>query len=154
VPAHYGCSVPTLWRVRTSRRGFTHSSYAGAAAPRQDSEAEVGDVIERVLNVEEEARRIVAEAEQEAQAILDRAHAEAQQIESAARERARREADDLLSAKARVLEEQRQKAIREEQQRLPSVEGIAPARLEEAVRFAVGVVAGEAAASGEADKVT
>lgn len=114
----------------------------------------MGDVIERVLNVEEEARRIVAEAEQEAQAILDRAHAEAQQIESAARERARREADDLLSAKARVLEERRQKAIQEEQQRLPSVEGIDPASMEKAVRFAVGVVAGEAAASGEADKAT
>ena len=114
----------------------------------------MGDVIERVLNVEEEARRIVAQAQQEAQAALDRAHAEAQQIESAARERARREADELFSTKARALEEQREEAIREEQQRLPSVDSIDPAKLEKAVRFAVGVLAGEAAGAGEAGKAT
>jgi vacuolar-type H+-ATPase subunit H len=112
----------------------------------------MGDVIERVLNVEEEARRIVAQAEQEAQAALDRAHAEAQRIESEARERARREADELLSAKARALEGQREEAIREEQQRLPSVDSIDPVRWEEAVEFAVRVITGEMAGEGEDQK--
>ena len=56
----------------------------------------MSDVIQRLLEVEKEARRIIAEAELQASETLSRANDEARAIKAEARGEGRREADQFL----------------------------------------------------------
>jgi vacuolar-type H+-ATPase subunit H len=101
----------------------------------------VADVIERLLGVEQEARRVIARAEEEAAGTVDRAREEARHIVAEGHEQARREAEELLAATARTLQQEKEGRVEEEKGRLPSADSLDPVKLEEAVRFAVGVIA-------------
>lgn len=102
----------------------------------------MSDVIERLLSVEQEARRIIAQAEKDADEALERAREEGGRIESEGHAETRRQAEEVLSTAERSLREQKEEAIRQESERLPSADSIDAAELGKAVRFAVGVIAG------------
>ncbi|MCK4376343.1 MAG: hypothetical protein KAX19_13485 [Candidatus Brocadiae bacterium] len=101
----------------------------------------MSDVIERLLEVEQQARRIIAEAEREAARTVDRARQEARRIAAEGREEARRQAEQLVAHNARALQEQKEKLIEQERRRLPSAQSIGGEELAKAVEFAVRVIA-------------
>lgn len=105
------------------------------------------DVIQRLLEVEKEARRIIAEAEDEAAQTVDRARDEARRIIADGRKQAQTEAEELSNRQVQTLQQQKEERLQQEKARLPSADGIDRQRLANAVEFVRQVVAyGEATA--------
>ena len=101
----------------------------------------MSDVIERLLEVEKEARQVIAQAEQEAADTTARAREQARRIVAESREEARRQAEDLHNREVRALQEQKQERIRQERAKLPSADSIDPEKLDESVAFVVRTIA-------------
>ncbi len=101
----------------------------------------MSDVIERLLEVERQARRIIADAEQKADETVSQAREEARRIVADSREEARRDADELLQREVRALQERKSERIAEESGKLASPDSVSPEKLKEAVEFVVNVIA-------------
>jgi DNA mismatch repair protein MutS2 len=101
----------------------------------------VSDIIERLLEVEKEARQIIARAEKEAAEAVEKARDEARQIVAESRRLAREEADKLLESQATELDKQRDERLRREESQLPSPDSIDRRKLADAVEFVVRAVA-------------
>jgi vacuolar-type H+-ATPase subunit H len=102
----------------------------------------LSDVIDRLLQVEQDARRTIAEAEEEAERMVAAAREEARHMEAEGREAARQEADAMREDSARRLKEAADARIAEERAKLESAEKVDPETLDRAVRFAADIVAG------------
>jgi vacuolar-type H+-ATPase subunit H len=101
----------------------------------------LSDVIDRLLQVERDARRIIAEAEEEAARTVDEARSDARHTESEGREAARQEAEQIRRESARKVKEAEEARIEEERGRLPSAEDADPEAVERAARFAADTIA-------------
>jgi len=101
----------------------------------------VTDFIDRLLEVEKQARQIIARADRDAAAAVAEGRAEAKRIVAEAREQARREAEELIAGEARELAERRQKLIDKERAKLPRLAGQDQKKLAEAVDMVVRAVA-------------
>jgi vacuolar-type H+-ATPase subunit H len=101
----------------------------------------VSDIIERLLEVEKQARQIIARAEKEAAEEVEKAREEARQIVADSRRQAREEADRLLQEQAAELDGQREERIQREQSELPSPDSIDRQKLADAIEFVVGAIA-------------
>jgi vacuolar-type H+-ATPase subunit H len=101
----------------------------------------VSDVIEHVLEAERQARRILEEAEQESGEIIERARQEARRLVTSSREHARHQAEELRKTNARALQQQNEKRIAAERNKLASVDQMDEEALNAAADFAVNVVA-------------
>ena len=101
----------------------------------------MSNVIERLLEVERQARHVIAEAERQAAQTVDEAQAQARRLVAEGRKKAQADADEMLAGQARELEEDRQARLREEASRLPSAETMDPQKLGKAVQFVVKTVA-------------
>jgi len=101
----------------------------------------VSDVIERLLDVEHEARRLIARAEGEAEQALERAREEGRRIVAEGHEEAQRQAQEIVDRTERALEQQMAERLDEEKKRLPSAEQVDASRLARAVELAVDIVA-------------
>ena len=101
----------------------------------------MSDVIERLLEVEQRARRIIADAEAGAAQTIDRAREEARTIVEQGREEARRQAEQLVSSNAQALAEGKDRCLAEAKAGLPSADALGQDALERAARFAVNVIA-------------
>jgi vacuolar-type H+-ATPase subunit H len=101
--------------------------------------------MQNLLRVEKEARRIIAQAEKDAAAAIEKAREKARQIAAAGRDEARRQADELLSATDKKLEARRGERLERERAALSSTGGPDRASLEAAADIIVRAVAhGEA----------
>ena len=101
----------------------------------------MSDVIERLLDVEHEARRLIAAAEGEAEQALDGAREEGRRIVAEGHEEAQRQAQEIVDRTERALQQQMAERLDEEKKRLPSAEQVDASRLARAVEVAVGTVA-------------
>ena len=101
----------------------------------------MSDVIERLLEVEQEARRLIAQGEREAEEAVEHAREEARRIVSEGHEEARRRAQEILDRTSEALQKQTAERVEEEKARLPLADGVDPGRLAEAVQFVVSLVA-------------
>ncbi len=101
----------------------------------------MSETIQRLLEIEQQARRIIEEAEEDADRIVAEAREQARRIRSEGREDARQRAQEMIDRNAEELRRQRRRRVREEQERLPSPEDLAPEKLDEAARLAVRVIA-------------
>jgi len=102
----------------------------------------VSDVIDRLLEVEREARAVIEKAEQEAGQLVENAREEARRIVEEGHEEGRRRAEEILQESVRRLDEQRKERLERERARLPSAEGVDEAVLNKTADFVVGVIAG------------
>lgn len=101
----------------------------------------MSDIIERLLEVEKEARQIIAGAEREAGDTVSRAREQARRIIADAREEARRQAEELFDRQVRTLQEQKEERVKQERGRLPSADSVAPDKLNEAVGLVTRAIA-------------
>ena len=100
----------------------------------------MSDVIQRLLDVEKEARRIIARAEAEAASTASRAGEQARKVSVEAREKARGEADDLYRLNA--LAARREARLAQAKAELPTPDSLDPDGLAKAAHFIVAVVSG------------
>jgi vacuolar-type H+-ATPase subunit H len=101
----------------------------------------VSDIIERLLEVEHQARLIIAQAEHDADKAGEEARNRARQILQEGREDAHRRAQQILDANERELEQRRQERLGEERSRLRSPADVPPEALAEAVEVVVAAIA-------------
>lgn len=101
----------------------------------------MSDVIERLLDVEHEARRLIAQAERETEQALDQAREEGRRIVAEGHEEAQQKGQEIVERAETALQQRMTERIEQEKRGLPSAERIDPARLARAVETAVGVVA-------------
>jgi len=101
----------------------------------------VSDVIERLLEVEKQARRIIAEAEQKADQTVSQAREEGRRIIADSRQKARRDADELFQREADAIEDRKNQRIKQESSKLPSADSVSPEKLKEAADFVANVIA-------------
>jgi vacuolar-type H+-ATPase subunit H len=101
----------------------------------------VSDLIRRLLQVEQEARRIIAEAEQGAERVKEEARQEARRVVAEAREAAQQQCERDVRQKADAWEKQRQERLRQARAHLPTVNDTDPRALKEAVGLVVRAVA-------------
>jgi vacuolar-type H+-ATPase subunit H len=101
----------------------------------------VSDVIEKLLEVERQARQIIAEAEQQAAQVLGKAQEDARQVGADGRRDAQHEAADLLKRQAEEMERQRQQRLEQEKARLPAADSMDRQKLAEGIDFVVQAVA-------------
>jgi V/A-type H+-transporting ATPase subunit G/H len=99
------------------------------------------DVLGKLLEVEKDARRIIAESESEAEQILADARAEAGRIVAEAREEGRHRAAEFLATHQQELERKKQARLDQERSHLPDVDSLPPEALQEAVQVIVRAVA-------------
>lgn len=103
------------------------------------------DILSKLLEVEKEARGILAQAERDADAAMEKAREEARDVRLKGREQARTKADELVDEASAELDEKRRKRLEEERAKLPTAGGLEPERLAEAAEVIVKAVAyGEA----------
>jgi len=102
----------------------------------------VSDLIHRLLEVEGEARKIIADAEQQAAQTLSRATEQARRIRAQAREEGRREAERFLEQASEALRERHESQIEKARAGLPSPESVDREQVKKAVRFIVDVITG------------
>jgi vacuolar-type H+-ATPase subunit H len=102
----------------------------------------VSDVIQRLLEVEKDARRILTEAEQQAAAMLSRANEEARSARAEARDKGRRDADEFVKQKTEELQERYAARVEAAKAQLPSPGNLDPDEVREAARYVVNVVSG------------
>lgn len=102
----------------------------------------MSDVIGRLLEVEKEARQIIADAEQKAGAVLSRANDEARAAKAEARTEGRRQADQFIKQKTEELRQRYQEQVERARAKLPAPGSLKPDEVRQAVRFAVDVISG------------
>jgi vacuolar-type H+-ATPase subunit H len=100
----------------------------------------LSDVIERLLDVEHEARRLIARAEHEAEQALERAREEGRRILAEGSDEAQRKTQEIVEGAQKALQQRMAERLKDEEKELPSAERIDPARLARAVETAVAVV--------------
>lgn len=99
------------------------------------------DPIERLLEVEQQAQQIIAQAREEAAATMERARTEAQRIGAEARQRARAEAGEAVSRRHAEAEREREAALRSAAEEAPDVGLLDEQKLRRAVERIVEAVA-------------
>ena len=104
----------------------------------------MSDVIQRLLEVERNARRIISDAEREAARTVEEARREARRIVAEGRQAAQREADEDLRERVEQWEREKQARLDAEAGKLLSPEQLDPGAMARAVDFVVQVVAGQA----------
>jgi vacuolar-type H+-ATPase subunit H len=102
----------------------------------------LSDVIDRLLQVEQDARRTIAEAEEEAERMVAEAREDARHMEAEGREAARQEAEAMREVSGRKLKEAAEARVAEERAKLESAGTVRPEKLDEAARFAADIIAG------------
>ncbi len=101
----------------------------------------MSDLIRKLLQVEQEARQIIAEAEQGAERLKEEARQEARRVVAEAREAAQQQCEQDVRQKVDAWEKQRQDRVREARGHLPAVNDTDPGVLKEAVGLIVKAVA-------------
>ena len=100
----------------------------------------MGDVIERLLEVEQQARRVIADAERQAAKTVDRARDEARTVLEQGRIAARRQADELLASGIKSLEDERRCTVEAARAGRPSPESLPEDAIRDAARSVVSVI--------------
>jgi vacuolar-type H+-ATPase subunit H len=103
----------------------------------------VQDVIAKMVAVETEAKRLVAEAEAEARSLVQTAGQQAERERGAALEAARGQARDLLATARREADEERTRILAAGQEATARLVQISPQRLAEAAEMMVRAALGE-----------
>ena len=103
----------------------------------------MSDVIERLLDVEKEARKIIADAEQQANAALSKANDEARAAKAEARTDGRRQADQFIKQKTEELRQSYQQRVDSAKAKLPTPESVDAGQVRQAARFVVDVISGQ-----------
>jgi len=101
----------------------------------------VSQIIERLLEVEKEARQTIAQADRQATQTIEDAHAEARRSIVQSREQTQAEARKLLDDRMLELQTQREERLAQEQPLLPNAESIDRRKLAKAVEFVVRTIA-------------
>jgi len=101
----------------------------------------VSDVIERLLEVESRARRLIAEAERDAARTVDEARRQAQQTAKSAREEAKRKADELLATGLDAARKDMNEKLERQKAQLPPADAAEPRAVEQAVDLVARVIA-------------
>jgi vacuolar-type H+-ATPase subunit H len=99
------------------------------------------DVLSKLLEVEKEARRIIADADADADSILEEARSEAARIVAEARREGREQADALVAEHQQELARRKQERLERERAQLPNVEELPPQALQDAVEVIIQAVA-------------
>ena len=99
------------------------------------------DAIERLLEVEEQAKRIVAQAEEEAARILAEAHRRGEQVQEEAAAAARLEAEGIIRAAREQAEQSRKEMLQAAAQDSPGDGQLDVAKARKAVDRIARVVA-------------
>ena len=101
----------------------------------------MSDVVQRLLEVEEEAKSIIEQARQEASRLVEDARQEAQRTLEQSRLAARAEAEEIVRAREQEARDERQRALDEAGRSAVSIESVDPDRLRRAVDRVVRVIA-------------
>ena len=101
----------------------------------------MSETIERLLQVEEKAKQIIAEARQQGAETAERARREAQQLLGESRERAMAEAEAIIGGSRDEAEKETLGALRRAAEQAPCVEDVDQEKLRQAVRRIVRVIA-------------
>ncbi|MDP6106842.1 MAG: hypothetical protein QGI33_00190 [Candidatus Brocadiia bacterium] len=101
----------------------------------------MSDVVQRLLQVEEEAKSIIEQARQEASSLVEDARLEARRTVDQSRLAARAEADEIVRAREQEARDERQRALDEAGRSAVSIESTDPDRLKHAVDRVVQVIA-------------
>jgi vacuolar-type H+-ATPase subunit H len=107
----------------------------------------VSDVIQRLLEVEKEARGILTDAEQQAAATLSKANEQARAVRADGREQSRQHADKFVAEKTEELNRQYEVRLEEAKAGLPTARSLDADEVQKAARFVVGVISGQASDS-------
>jgi len=103
----------------------------------------MGDPIQRLLAVEQKARALLAQAEQDATGTVEAARRHAHDVVAEALQAARAEADEALGAAHERAEGERDESLKRAADEAPGIEEADPERVEAAVDMVVRVVTGE-----------
>lgn len=101
----------------------------------------MSDVVQRLLQVEEEAKSIIEQARQEATKLVDDARQEARCTVEQSRRAARAEAEEIVRAREQEARDERQRALDEAGRSAVNIESVDPDRLKRAVDRVVQVIA-------------
>jgi len=105
----------------------------------------VSDVIQKLLEVEKEARGLLTEAEQKAAHTLSKANEQARAVKSEGREEGRLQADKFVKDKGDELRRQYESRLAEVKAGLPSPEDLDPDEVKKAAHFVVRIISGQGA---------
>ncbi len=105
----------------------------------------MSDVIQKLLEVEKEARGLLVEAEQKAAEMMSEANAQARAVKSKGREEGRLQADKFVKDREDELSRQYESRLQEEKSGLPSPKDLDPDDLKNAARFVVSIISGQRA---------
>ncbi len=105
----------------------------------------MSDVIQKLLEVEKEARGLLTEAEQKAAHKLSEANAQARKVKSEGREEGRLQADKFVNDRTEELRRQYESHLAEEKAGLPSAEDLDPDEVKRVARFVVRIISGQGA---------
>ncbi len=100
------------------------------------------EIIRHILEIEEQAKKIVEDSRKKAGAIIENAHAEARRIGENSRTQARLQAADILQNSLRTAEETKTKRLDEIRRNAPCAENIEPEPRSAAVKKSADIIAG------------
>lgn len=101
----------------------------------------MSDVVQRLLQVEEEAKNIIEQARHEATKLVEDARQEARRTVEESRRAARAEAEEIVRAREQEARDETQRALDEAGRSAVSIESVDPDRLKHAVERVVRVIA-------------
>jgi vacuolar-type H+-ATPase subunit H len=103
----------------------------------------VSDVIDRLLEVEKDARALLIDAEQQAAATLSKANQEARALRAEALEQGRRQADQFVKEQSDELQRQYEARLKQAEADLPTAKDLPPEEVRKIARFVVGVISAQ-----------